>query len=62
MHIMPCRCNVFGCRGNYPGEPYMKTVSFPKDPNERKKWIDAMPIMNDLACHSFTCVRVILHV
>ena len=43
MHIMSRRCNVFGCRGNYLGEPCMKTVSFPKDPNERKKWIDAMP-------------------
>ena len=28
---MPRRCAVYGCRGNYIGEPYTKTVSFPTD-------------------------------
>ena len=40
------KCNVYGCRGNYPGEPYAKVVSFPdKDeyPDEWERWIEAMP-------------------
>ena len=42
---MPCRCNVFSCNGNYPGEPYTKTVSASsaKHPEDRIKWIEAMP-------------------
>ena len=40
---MPKRCNCYGCFGNYPHEPYTKVVSFPKDPNERERWILAMP-------------------
>ena len=47
---MPRSCNVFGCRGNYPGQPYSKVVSFPdksKELDEWKRWISAMP--NDRA-------------
>ena len=40
---MPRLCNCYGCKGNYPGEPYTKTVSFPKEPEERERWIQAMP-------------------
>ena len=40
---MPRRCNLYGCLGNYPSQPYTKTVSFPKDPHERERWILAMP-------------------
>ena len=27
--IMPRRCNVFRCKGNYPGQPYSKTEKQP---------------------------------
>ena len=45
---MPHRCAVYGCRGNYTGEPYSDVVKFPsKDNVEAKKigdtWISAMP-------------------
>lgn len=40
---MPRMCNCYGCSGNYPGQPYTKTVSFPNDPDERERWIQAMP-------------------
>ena len=40
---MPRRCAVYGCRGNYKGEPYTKTVSFPSEKETRQKWIAAMP-------------------
>ena len=40
---MPKKCDVYGCRGNYRGEPYTKVVPFPKDEEERSRWIDAMP-------------------
>ena len=45
---MPHRCAVYGCRGNYTGEPYCDVVKFPsKDNVEAKKirdtWISAMP-------------------
>ena len=40
---MPKRCSAFACRGNYGGTPYVKVVSFPKDPDERERWILAMP-------------------
>ena len=40
---MPNKCNVYGCRGNYRGEPYTKVVSFPTDEVERNRWIEAMP-------------------
>ena len=40
---MPRRCSCFGCRGNYDGTPYVKVISFPKDPEERERWILAMP-------------------
>ena len=41
---MPRRCAVYGCRGNYTGEPYTKCVSFPTDEETRLKWISALPI------------------
>ena len=40
---MPNRCAVFGCRGNYPNEPYSSMVKFPDDPTERQRWIESMP-------------------
>ena len=40
---MPFRCAAAGCRGNYDGEPSVPMVKFPKDPEERQRWIDAMP-------------------
>ena len=40
---MPNRCAAAGCRGNYDGEPSVPMVKFPKDPEERQRWIDAMP-------------------
>lgn len=40
---MPKKCNVYGCRGKYRGEPYTKVVPFPSDGVERNRWIDAMP-------------------
>ena len=40
---MPKKCNVYGCRGNYRGEPYTKVVSFPTDEVDRNRWIEAMP-------------------
>ena len=40
---MPNKCNVYGCRGNYRGEPYTKVIEFPHDEAERNRWIDAMP-------------------
>ena len=29
---MPRMCNCYGCSGNYPAQPYTKSVSFPNDP------------------------------
>ena len=40
---MPKKCNVYGCRGNYRGEPCTKVVLFPTDEVERNRWIEAMP-------------------
>ena len=40
---MPNKCNVYGCRGNYRGEPYTKVIEFPHDEAEGNRWIDAMP-------------------
>jgi len=40
---MPRKCAAFGCRGNYAGEPYSRLVSFPKNEEEKEKWIKAMP-------------------
>ena len=43
---MPRICDVHGCRGNYPGEPYSKVVSVPyknKDIDDWERWIAAMP-------------------
>ena len=40
---MPRRCSAFGCNGNYDGTPYVKVISFPKDKDERERWILAMP-------------------
>ena len=40
------KCNVYGCRGNFAGEPYSKVVSFPDKnemPDEWERWIEAMP-------------------
>ncbi|ESO10440.1 hypothetical protein HELRODRAFT_183597 [Helobdella robusta] len=40
---MPKRCAVFGCRGNYRGQPHTKVVRFPTEEAERDRWIKAMP-------------------
>ena len=42
---MPRRCSVFNYNGKYRGEPYSKTVSasITKYPEDRIKWIEAMP-------------------
>ena len=41
---MPKHCASAGCRGNYRGEPYcVPVVKFPRDQEERQRWIDAMP-------------------
>ena len=45
---MPHRCAVYGCHGNYTGEPYSDVVKFPSKANvEDKKirdtWNSAMP-------------------
>lgn len=61
---MPKKCSVYGCRGNYRGEPYTKVVAFPTDEGERNRWIDAMPnerssllqLKEIYACdHHFNC-------
>lgn len=43
--VMPRRCNVYLCKGNYKGEPYTRTVSASEDdyPEDRQRWIAAMP-------------------
>ena len=43
--IMPWRCRVFDCRGNYDGTPYSPTVgvSLLKYLEDWRRWIDAMP-------------------
>ena len=44
--FMPGRCNIFGCKGNYPGEPYSPVTPFPSKKNERderERWILASP-------------------
>ena len=41
---MPKHCASAGCRENYCGEPYcVPVVKFPRDQEERQRWIDAMP-------------------
>ena len=41
---MLTKCAVFGCRGNYKGEPYSPVVKFPEnDPNTKNLWLDSMP-------------------
>ena len=40
---MPKRCAVYGCRGNYAGQPYTRVVRFPTEEAERDRWIKAMP-------------------
>jgi hypothetical protein len=40
---MPKRCAVYGCRGNYRGQPYSQVVRFPTEEAERDRWIKAMP-------------------
>ena len=42
---MPRRCSVYLCDGNYDEKPYTPTVSasLNKYPEDRKKWIGAMP-------------------
>ena len=40
---MPKHCVVFVCHGNYPGEPYTCAVSYPKNEEDRSRWIDTMP-------------------
>ena len=39
------KCSVYGCRGNYKGEPYSPIVSASKTkyPEDRLRWIAAMP-------------------
>ena len=40
---MPKRCAIYGCRGNYAGQPYTRVVRFPTEEAERERWIKAMP-------------------
>ena len=49
---MPRKCSVYGCKGNYksslnsPDSSNVEKIScyrFPKDPEERLKWINALP-------------------
>ena len=40
---MPKKCNMFNCRGNYPGEEYSPVVKFPSDAQERERWILSCP-------------------
>ena len=40
---MPKRCAVYGCWGNYRGQPYTRVVRFPTEEAERDRWIKAMP-------------------
>jgi len=40
---MPKRCAVYGCWGNYRGQPYSQVVRFPTEEAERDRWIKAMP-------------------
>lgn len=40
---MPKTCAVYGCRGNYRGQPYVPVVRFPTDEVERDRWIKSMP-------------------
>ena len=40
---MPNKCAVPHCRGNYRNRKYTKIVKFPKEPEERNRWIEAMP-------------------
>ena len=40
---MPKGCNVYGCRGNYRGEPYTPVVKCPDDPEIRRQWLDSLP-------------------
>ena len=43
---MGCKCHVYGCLGNYPGEMYSEVISFPdidEYPDEWERWIEAMP-------------------
>ena len=40
---MPKGSNVYGCRGNYRGEPYAPVVKFPDDPEIRRQWLDSLP-------------------
>ena len=44
---MPRKCMAPSCTGNKRGEPYSKLVSFPKDAEERNRWIEAMPNERD---------------
>ena len=44
---MPRKCMASSCTGNKRGEPYSKLVSFPKDAEERNRWIEAMPNERD---------------
>ena len=44
---MPKKCNMFNCKGNYPGEPYSPVVKFPSDADERERWILACPTDHD---------------
>ena len=37
------KCNAFGCRSNYKGEPYTKVVEFSTHEVERNRWKDARP-------------------
>ena len=40
---MPRPCNVYGCRGNYRGEPYSRVIQCPNNSEIRRTWINAMP-------------------
>jgi len=40
---MSKQCAVYGCRGNYKGQPYTRVVRFPTEVVECNRWIKAIP-------------------
>lgn len=37
------KCSVYGCRTNYDCHNQGKVYAFPRDPDEREKWIRNLP-------------------
>ena len=44
---MPNRCNVVNCKGNYDDNHRSRVFRLPKNENERKSWLDALPPRKD---------------